>query len=172
MILFILPDPGALPPFRLSASTWANHENSACADTSHILLPQERTSAGGQVRQCLAFTWRSEVHCGMSLLPNIGRDYGNAALLISSWFSSHSNSLVIFQQLRCQRSCSMYFKRTAYLHPHPIYSDYYLGDPFSHAQSLPAVSFIVPCLPLVFHFYHHSSYYVYLGQPLTGSLHF
>lgn len=43
---------------------------------------------------------------------------------------------------------------------------------FSHAQSLPAVSFI-DALPFpVFHFYHHSSYCVYLGQPLISSLHF
>lgn len=62
-------------------------------------LQQERMSAGGQVWHCLAFTWISEMHCGMSFLPNTGRDYGNAALLISSWWLSHSNSLVIFQQL-------------------------------------------------------------------------
>lgn len=40
----------------------------------------------------------------------------------------------------------MYFKRTHNLHPDHIYSDCYLSDPFPHAQSLPAVSFIVPCL--------------------------
>lgn len=38
----------------------------------------------------------------------------------------------------------MHFKRAHYFHPDHIYGDYYLDGPFSHAQPLLAVSFIVP----------------------------